>query len=377
MAKAGGKLDDLVAHSVAVKLPTFNKIAPTSWFHLADANFHLRGITASDTKFWYVVSKLDQETLSKLSSFLSKPCGKDPYAEIRDVLCRTFEPKLEQKLDALLVSSDLGDERPSEYELELRRLLSNASTEDILKKIFTRSLPKYLRDAISPNVDESFNGLADAADRAWALNSAERTVTAVAPVVSQSQRARGGSQQGRGTRQRGKQSGRQETSRSVVLCPFHLKWGDAAMLGLVMDKISGKRCLLDSGSQISLWPASSNHQKICTSTVQLVAANGTKIKSFGSAQRKIQIGLEKYSFVFVFVEITRPILGIDFLQHFGMTLDLAGRRLLHSGTETAFTSSPKGPVVCGINIVSDFESTAEQLLAEFPEITDVNRATRS
>ena len=228
MATASGKIDDPVAHSVAVQLPTFNRIAPTSWFHLEDANFHLRGITASDTKFWYVVSELDQETLSKLSSFLAKPRGKDPYSEIRDVLCRTFEPKLEQKLDALLSSSDLGDERPSEYALELRRLLSNASTEDILKRIFTRSLPKYLRDAISANADESFDGLAEAADRAWALNSAERTVAAVAPAFSQTHRARGGAQQGRGTRHRGKQSGRQETSRSVVLCPFHLKWGDAA-----------------------------------------------------------------------------------------------------------------------------------------------------
>ena len=106
---------DPVAHSVAVQLPVFNRLAPTSWFHLADANFHLRAITASDTKYWYVVSKLDPDTLLKLSAFLSQPRGKDPYAEIREVLCGTYEPSLEQKLDALLAAKDLGDDRPSEY----------------------------------------------------------------------------------------------------------------------------------------------------------------------------------------------------------------------------------------------------------------------
>ena len=88
--QAAAITDDPMANSVAVQLPTFNRLAPSSWFHLADANFHLRGITKSDTKFWYVVSKLDPETLRKLSAFLAKARGDDPYAEIRTLLCRRY-----------------------------------------------------------------------------------------------------------------------------------------------------------------------------------------------------------------------------------------------------------------------------------------------
>ena len=155
-----------VAHRVAVELPTFNRLAPSSWFHLADANFHLHGITKSDTKFWYVVSKLDPKILRKLSAFLAKPRGDDPYANIRAILCRTYEPKLEQKLGALLVASDLGDECPAEYAFELHRFLSNATVEDILKRILIRSLPKHLVNAISGNMNSSFDGLVEAADKA-------------------------------------------------------------------------------------------------------------------------------------------------------------------------------------------------------------------
>ena len=166
MTTAGGKLEDPDAHSVAVQFPTFNRLAPSVWFHLADANFHLRGIKQSDTKYWYVVSKLDPDTLRKLSAFLDQTKGDDPYAEIRAILCKTYEPKLQQKLDAFLSANDLGNERPSEYALELRRYLANAKLEDLLKQVFVRSLPKHLANAVSGIQDTSFDALVEAANRA-------------------------------------------------------------------------------------------------------------------------------------------------------------------------------------------------------------------
>ena len=60
-----------------------------------------------------------------------------------------------------------------------------------------------------------------------------------------------------------------------------------------------------------------------------------------------------------------------------MTLDLANRQLLHSGTATAFSSTSRKPVINGVSVCSEFMNTAEQLLAGFPEVTDIERATRS
>ena len=148
-----------------------------------------------------------------------------------------------------------------------------------------------------------------------------------------------------------------------------------ATLGLVVDRISGQRCLLDSGSQISLWPASTTDLQTRTESLRLVAANSTPIKSFGAIRKQIKIGLKTYSFVFIIARMGKPILGIDFLQRFGITLDLAKRQLKHSGTSTAFSSAKN--VISGVNVISKFECTAQHLLAEFPEITDVKRATKS
>ena len=60
-----------------------------------------------------------------------------------------------------------------------------------------------------------------------------------------------------------------------------------------------------------------------------------------------------------------------------MSLDLANRRLLHSGTSTPFSSARECKAESGINVISDFVSTAKHLLAQFPEITDVKKATTS
>ena len=152
---------------------------------------------------------------------------------------------------------------------------------------------------------------------------------------------------------------------------------ELAALGLVRDELTGKQMLLDSGSQVSLWPSPPQHQKLRSSGLSLVAANGSAIRSYGTVQREIKIDQKSYTFQFIFADISRPILGIDLLQRFGMTLDLAGRILLHSGTATQFSSAPRGPTVSGVSVLNKFEKTAKQILRQFPEVTDVNQATRA
>ena len=148
-AKPAVQLDAAV-FGATVQLPSFDKIEPNAWFAVADANFALRKVTDSTTRYYYVLSKLDATTLRKLTAFLNRPRGDDPYNEIKRQLCKTFEPSREQKLDALLATSSWGDERPMEFGLELQRLLGDSTTDDILKRIFLRSAPPAIALAIKP-----------------------------------------------------------------------------------------------------------------------------------------------------------------------------------------------------------------------------------
>ena len=148
-----------------------------------------------------------------------------------------------------------------------------------------------------------------------------------------------------------------------------------AKLGLVLDDLSRKRCSLDTGSQVLLWPPTSV-TSTGVSNIWLMAANGTPIKAFGRKRREIKIGGKSYMFIFLIAQVPRPILGIDFLEAFGMSLDLRNRRLLHSGASTWFTSVSSQ--ISGINMVrATGSSSFARLLREFLEITDEALVSRT
>ena len=48
-------------HAVSLKLPTFWNSQPEVWLAQAEAQFNIRGITADETKYYYVVAALDQD----------------------------------------------------------------------------------------------------------------------------------------------------------------------------------------------------------------------------------------------------------------------------------------------------------------------------
>ena len=147
-----------------------------------------------------------------------------------------------------------------------------------------------------------------------------------------------------------------------------------AQLGMIIDECSQKCCLLDTGSQVSLWPPSPSSSKLQLSCVRLTAANGTPIKAFGQQTKLIKISGKSYSFVFLIAQVSRPILGLDFLQTFEMAIDLCKRQLIDSGTSTRFSSASSE--ISGVNIVRSLSSFLHAL-QEFPEITDALLATSS
>ena len=200
------------------------------------------------TRYYYVLSKLDATTLRKLSTFLKHPCGADPYLKIGRQLCKAFEPSMEQKLDTLLATTSMGDERPMEFGLELQRLLGEATTDDILKRIFLRSAPPAITTAIKGFRKAKFKDLLEAAEDAWATEAAQSaapsaTVAAVAtPASSQRRGSRGGWQRG------GRSSGQ---PRMVQLCFFHHKFGDAAKrCNPACVKWNNHNRARDSGTQV-------------------------------------------------------------------------------------------------------------------------------
>ena len=76
--------------AVSLKLPTFWTSQPEVWFAQAEAQFNHRGISASDSKYFYILAALDQETATPLLDFISHPPADYKYKEFKDQPIATF-----------------------------------------------------------------------------------------------------------------------------------------------------------------------------------------------------------------------------------------------------------------------------------------------
>ena len=73
-----------------VSLPIFWPSQLGVWFAQAEAQFHLRKITADKTKYYYVLAALDHSTASCLLDLISPPPQDNKYKTLKDHLIDTF-----------------------------------------------------------------------------------------------------------------------------------------------------------------------------------------------------------------------------------------------------------------------------------------------
>ncbi|XP_036322026.1 uncharacterized protein K02A2.6-like [Rhagoletis pomonella] len=95
-----------------------------------------------------------------------------------------------------------------------------------------------------------------------------------------------------------------------------------------IDKATGDRFLIDTGSDISVYPYRGPSKQLVPLSYQLFAANGTPINTYGTKMLILNLGLRRdLPWRFVIADVTRPIIGADLLSHFGLLVDLKRKSL--------------------------------------------------
>lgn len=98
---------------------------------------------------------------------------------------------------------------------------------------------------------------------------------------------------------------------------------------ILYDPFSRTNFLIDTGADVSVLPPTPPDLQKRSSAFSLVAANGSSIPTYGKRLVKVSLGLRReFSWIFTIAEVTRPIIGADFLTHFNLLVDLRGRTLI-------------------------------------------------
>lgn len=102
----------------------------------------------------------------------------------------------------------------------------------------------------------------------------------------------------------------------------------------VTDQNTNTRYLIDTGADVSTFPASLLRKSRKPDTYSLYAANGTPIKTYGRELKNINLGLRRpFNWEFLIADVTRPIIGADFLATFGLMIDLKNKRIIDETTK--------------------------------------------
>lgn len=137
----------------------------------------------------------------------------------------------------------------------------------------------------------------------------------------------------------------------------------------VLDKTSGHRFLVDTGAEVSVIPSGTDKRRHQTTKYTLQAANGTPIKTFGQQFLSLDLGLRReFPWIFVVADVRKPILGIDFLSHFGLVVDLQAHRLADRTTSLSVLGKVTSIGSIGLRLTSPREPQFANLFREYPSI---------
>jgi hypothetical protein len=144
----------------------------------------------------------------------------------------------------------------------------------------------------------------------------------------------------------------------------------AKNLIFLQDTQHNFKFLVGSGASVSILPNSSTAPP---TGPHLVGANGKQIPAWGFRYRTVCFSGQNFEFDFLLAAIATPLLGMDFLAKFELSIIPSKQQVLHAASGRNFTKasttpfiSPWSPQIAAA--VAAIPPQVQQLLEEFPSL---------
>ncbi|KAF6210086.1 hypothetical protein GE061_015842 [Apolygus lucorum] len=361
------------------KLPQYDPSLPSVWIaqvRLACANEDLktepeqfrRAFLALDVKTAELVADIDASSPTAFTSLCNR-------------LLQAHGPRDGSDLSSILQNNSLDGSSAAAHARLLRRKLPTDTPASILRSIFLRALPPDIRLNVAVSTETDIDKLAAIADRLLPLrdNSSSTAATALQSTSTYSSDDNGDSaddathiasaanrtrtfkkpSQIPSSRQRSSQmpSSRPRNfarrrimpqqreqqyppDRRSPYCYYHQRWGPSAIYcqspcSWRQQMPTGNANARSPRCDLSILPNNHLNRRRETPSSTLLAANGSKITTYGSQTATVHLPkLPPYEWTFTVANVSTAILGADFLSHYGLLVDLQNLRLIDSASQS-------------------------------------------
>lgn len=140
----------------------------------------------------------------------------------------------------------------------------------------------------------------------------------------------------------------------------------------VVDKKTKEHYLVDTGSDVSVYPHNRIRRTIKKEIYELYAANGSTIATYGYMNLQPDFGLRRaFPWRFIIAEVTQPILGSDFLSYYHLLPDLHKGELLDGNTGLVTKAKTRVQEMKSVKTIHG-QTRFHEILRKYPEITQPN-----
>ncbi|GBO30590.1 Retrovirus-related Pol polyprotein from transposon 297, partial [Araneus ventricosus] len=361
---------------VAFKPPPLWRNNVELWFSQIKSQFLISGISQEETKFHHVVAVLEEDVLSYVSDLVGCKPNDNPYTQLKNRLITQLADSESVRLRNLLSDMQLGDKKPSQLLHEMQDLSMGKIEESVMRMLWFQRLPITTQQILSASTDK-LASLALAADKiaevsgvgtcvnsveveSARLNRLEAQISeltfAVQQIQSNYKRFRNASPH---RRYRTRFS-----SRNSSFCWYHSKFGKKAHKCVAPCDFSE-----NNGASVSVFSANRS-DKCNRSTLKLVAANGSSISTFGIKNTCLDLGFGRlFNWNFIVADMSRPILGADFLERYGLLVDIKNKKLIDVERNRTTCGHLSFGSSLGITVLSG-DTQFHKLLSKFPNLTN-------
>lgn len=141
---------------------------------------------------------------------------------------------------------------------------------------------------------------------------------------------------------------------------------------IVADHNTKIKFLVDTGADVSVIPRLNKDNNV-NREFTLYAANGTEIHTFGTKLLDLDLNLRRrFQWKFIIADVKQAIIGVDFLTHFDLLIDVKNNRLIDAKTKLSSSGFQvkNCDLAFNLSFLSEPLSEYMKILSEFPSITN-------
>lgn len=170
---------------VSLRLPPFWPENPALWLAQVEAQFAIHRITSDSSKFFYVISQLEQRYAAEVQDVITNPPAQGKFMKLKTELERRITATRDERIRQLLTQAEMGDKKPSQFLRYLRSLVPSAETvpDQLLRTLWSGRLPTPIRTVIATQNDLAIDAVAELADKVFEVISPSNIASISSPQV--------------------------------------------------------------------------------------------------------------------------------------------------------------------------------------------------